>query len=119
MVDLIVHVSDPQEEYGKQKSQQSVAETIENNVRRVIIEESQTNPKYYEKMSKLLDEIIRQRKDETLAYQEYLKKIAELAESVSNPSKTSDYPSSLISSAKRALLRMERSIFLLMGLKAF
>jgi type I restriction enzyme R subunit len=104
LVDLILNVSqDPQEKYQSGASQQSVAETIENNVRKVIIEESQTNPKYYEKMSKLLDEIIRQRKDETLAYQEYLKKITSLADSVSNPSKTSDYPASLVSSAKRAL----------------
>lgn len=104
LVDLILNVSqDPEEKYQSEGSQQSVAETIENNVRKVIIEESQTNPKYYEKMSKLLDEIIRQRKDETLAYQEYLKKITSLADSVSNPSKTSDYPTSLVSSAKRAL----------------
>jgi type I restriction enzyme R subunit len=104
LVDLILNVSqDPEEKYQSGGSQQSVAETIENNVRKVIIEESQTNPKYYEKMSKLLDEIIRQRKDETLAYQEYLKKITSLADSVSNPSKTSDYPTSLVSSAKRAL----------------
>ena len=33
----------------------SVAETIENNVRRLIIDEMAVNPKYYEKMSALLD----------------------------------------------------------------
>ena len=33
-----------------------LAETIENNVRRLIIDETPVNPKYYEKMSKLLDE---------------------------------------------------------------
>lgn len=103
LVDLILHVSEPSEPYKPEKSHQAVAETIENNVRKVIIEESQTNPKYYEKMSMLLDEIIKQRKEETLEYQEYLKQISELADKVSNPSKTTDYPSSLISQAKRAL----------------
>ena len=103
LVELIVNVSEPNTDYGKPKKREAVSETIENNVRRVIIEESQANPKYYEKMSKLLDEIIHQRKNETLEYQEYLEKIKALAEKVSNPSKTADYPSSLITLAKRAL----------------
>lgn len=102
LVDLILHVSEPQAEYGG-KSQQAVAETIENNVRKVIIEESQTNPKYYEKMSKLLDELIRMRKEETLAYQEYLEKIKELAKQVSVPSSSTDYPTTVNSRAKQAL----------------
>lgn len=102
LVDLILHVSEPQAEYGG-KSQQAVAETIENNVRKVIIEESQTNPKYYEKMSKLLDELIRMRKEETLAYQEYLEKIKELAKHVSVPSSSTDYPTTVNSRAKQAL----------------
>jgi len=103
LVDLIIHVSEPDGEYKKKKNQQSVAETIENNVRKVIIEESQTNPKYYEKMSKLLDELIRQRKNETIAYQEYLRKIKELAANVYSPQKTTDYPSTLETPATRSL----------------
>lgn len=103
LVDLIVNVSEPQEEYVSKKKQEAVAETIENNVRKVIIEESQTNPKYYEKMSKLLDEIIQMRKQETLDYQEYLEKIKQLAADVSTPSGTTAYPSSLDSRAKQAL----------------
>jgi type I restriction enzyme R subunit len=36
----------------------AMAETIENNLRRVIIDEQPINPKYYEKMSELLDTLI-------------------------------------------------------------
>ncbi len=36
-----------------------MAETIENNVRRLIIDEMAVNPKYYEKMSELLDALDR------------------------------------------------------------
>ena len=103
LVDLIVHVSEPTEPYGNKRSQEAVAETIENNVRKVIIEESQTNPKYYEKMSILLYELIKQRKEETIAYQEYLEKIKQLAGNVSNPMGTTEYPTTLNSPAKRAL----------------
>lgn len=101
LVDLILHVSEPPEPYGNKRSKEAVAETIENNVRKVIIEETQTNPKYYEKMSKLLDELIKQRKEETIAYQEYLEKIKQLASDVSNPMGKTDYPISLNSIAKR------------------
>lgn len=103
LVDLIVKVEEPEAEYKSKANQKAVAETIENNVRKVIIEQTQANPKYYEKMSLLLDDLVRQRKEETLAYQEYLKKMKELAEKVSNPSSTNTYPSSLDSPAKKAL----------------
>ncbi|MCO6163692.1 type I restriction endonuclease subunit R [Flavobacterium sp. NRK F7] len=103
LVDLILHVSEPSDDYGSKKSPEAVAETIENNVRKVIIEESQTNPKYYEKMSKLLDELIKQRKQEVIEYKDYLEKIKVLAGDVSNPMSTIDYPNSLNSNAKRAL----------------
>jgi type I restriction enzyme, R subunit len=103
LVDLVVNMaSEPEVPYGNKK-QTAVAETIENNVRKVIIEESQTNPKYYEKMSTLLDELIRMRKEETISYQQYLEKIKELAKQVSKPSSSNSYPSSLNSRAKQAL----------------
>lgn len=106
LVELIVKLSDELADTTGEKKrgrQTAVAETIENNVRKVINEESQTNPKYYERMSKLLDEIIQQRKQETLDYQNYLEKIKELAERVSDPSQGASYPASINTQAKRAL----------------
>jgi type I site-specific deoxyribonuclease, HsdR family len=73
------------------KNKETVAETIENNVRRLIIDESPTNPKYFEKMSLLLDEIIRNRKDEVLGYKNYLEKMAELAKKAKHPEESSQY----------------------------
>ncbi|NNC27369.1 restriction endonuclease subunit R, partial [Salinisphaera sp. USBA-960] len=43
---------------GIRQSREAVAETIENNVRKLIIDETPINPKYYEKMSELLDALI-------------------------------------------------------------
>ncbi|RZT23603.1 type I restriction endonuclease subunit R [Fictibacillus sp. BK138] len=88
---------------GIKDDKEAVAETIENNVRRVIIDESPTNPKYYEKMSRLLDELIKERKEEAKDYEEYLAKIVELTKKVKNPSTSSTYPNSMNSGAKRAL----------------
>jgi type I restriction enzyme R subunit len=102
LVDLIVNLaSEERAVYGTSK-QQAVAETIENNVRKVIIEESQTNPKYFEKMSLLLDELIKQRKEESIEYAEYLKNIKSLAQDVTSPS-INQYPSTLDSRAKQSL----------------
>ena len=54
---------------GLRENRDAMAETIENNVRRLIIDEMAVNPKYYEKMSELLDALIRQRKEEALNYE--------------------------------------------------
>ena len=42
-------------------------------------------PKYYEKMSVLLDELIAQRRQEAINYQQYLNKIVELTKKLKNP----------------------------------
>ena len=80
-----------------------VAETIENNVRRLIIDETAVNPKYYEKMSDLLDALIRRRKREALDYKRYLAELVELTRKVSSPETQSSYPSSIDSAVLRAL----------------
>lgn len=88
---------------GIKRNKEAVAETIENNMRKLIIDETPTNPKYYEKMSALLDELIKERKEEARNYEEYLAKIVELSKKVKNPASSASYPKTLDSSAKRAL----------------
>ena len=88
---------------GIRNSKEAVAETIENNVRRLIIDEHPINPKYYEKMSELLDALIEQRKQQAMDYREYLKKIQELSKKVCDPSKGASYPSTINTPGKQAL----------------
>jgi len=85
------------------KSKQAMAETIENNLRKVIIEESPTNPIYYEKMSVLLDELIKLRNEEATEYDKYLEEIVNLAVKVKRPETSNEYPPSINTKAKRAL----------------
>ena len=59
--------------------QTAIAETIENNVRSVIIREHLNDPAFYENMSTLLDEIIATRKAKAIEYEEYLKQIGNVA----------------------------------------
>lgn len=79
-----------------------MAETIENNVRRKIVDENPINPKYYEQMSVLLDELIEQRRQEMLDYQDYLRKIAQLAKQVICPPQ-SHYPKTINTAGKQAI----------------
>ena len=88
---------------GIRQSKEAVAETIENNVRKLIIDETPINPKYYEKMSELLDALIEQRKREALSYQEYLAQIVELTKKAQGTETTASYSAELNSKAKRAL----------------
>lgn len=88
---------------GLRKNPDAAAETIENNVRKLIIDESPINPKYYEKMSELLDALIAQRKQEALDYAAYLAKIVELTRLAKNGPGGEAYPKSLNTAAMRAL----------------
>jgi len=87
---------------GIQGSREAVAETIENNVRQKIIKEHLIDPAFFEEMSKLLNEIIKERKANAVSYEEYLKKIAGLAKMVSE-GKGRSTPERLNTPAKRAL----------------
>jgi len=87
---------------GIKNNKEAVAETIENNVRVKIIKDHLIDPAYFDEMSKLLSEIIRERKANAVSYEEYLKKIAELAKQVKNPAHD-DLPTGIKTNAQRAL----------------
>lgn len=88
---------------GIKENDEAVAETIENNLRRVIIDENPVNPLYYDKMSKLLDDLIALRRQQAIDYADYLQQIIALSDQVLHPEHSRSYPSSLDNAAKRAL----------------
>lgn len=88
---------------GIRENKDAVAETIENNVRKLIIDEQPINPMYYEKMSELLDALIEKRKQNALDYEQYLAEIVALAKQVVNPATGAQYPATLGTATVRAL----------------
>jgi hypothetical protein len=54
-------------------SKNAIAEGIINNVRKTIIRDQLTDPRFYEQMSKLLDDLIKQSRADTAAYEEFLR----------------------------------------------
>lgn len=83
-------------------NKESIAETIENNVRSKILREQLTDPAYFAKMSALLDEIIRLRKEKAIEYEDYLARIADVARKV-NAGKADDTPAQLKTAGQLAL----------------
>ncbi|MDR3299943.1 MAG: type I restriction endonuclease subunit R [Candidatus Accumulibacter sp.] len=105
LVDLIVKsgIADAiAQKLGQMKERESVAETIENNIRSKIIKDQLTDPAYFAKMSALLDEIIKKRKEQAVSYEEYLKQIQVLVSQV-QAGRTDDTPDTLDTPGKRAL----------------
>ena len=89
---------------GIKNNPEAVAETITNNMRKVIIDERAMNPKYYDRMSELLDAIIEERRQQAIDYQEYLTKLLDAAKQLGTKESDTKYPDWADNGAKRALV---------------
>ncbi len=76
-------------------SNQAVAETIINNVRKTIIRAHLTDPRFYEQMSKLLDDLIAQSRESTEAYADFLRQAEDLVKKLHNKQADDDAPAAL------------------------
>ncbi|MDE0186220.1 MAG: HsdR family type I site-specific deoxyribonuclease [Candidatus Poribacteria bacterium] len=106
LVDLIVKRGEGAIEAlpgGLKGNPNAAAATIDNNVRRLIIDRTPVNPIYYEEMSKLLDALIQQRKQEAIDYQTYLSRIVQLTKQIDTYGAQSPYPPEIRNGAQRAL----------------
>lgn len=74
---------------------EGAAEAIENNIRRKMVEKVTVNPKYYEKMSAILDKLIQDRKQGVLSYKKLLDEYIKLAKNVEYPEQNEDYPETI------------------------
>lgn len=82
-------------EEGNERSQESAAEAIENNIRKKIIEKQVVNPKYYANMSTVLEELIAERKKGVIAYKSMLDRYVELVKNITKPEENPAYPESI------------------------
>ena len=73
----------------------AVAEGIINNIRKTIIRDQLTDPKFYAEMSKLLDDLIQQSRADAAAYEIFLKNAQDLANRMSKKNGSADVPLSL------------------------
>lgn len=88
---------------GIKKDPEAVAETIANNMRKLIIDERPTNPKYYDKMSQLLDAILEERRRGALEYKDYLARLLDAAAKLGKGESDTIYPDWANNGARKAL----------------
>ncbi len=76
-------------------SRNAIAEGIINNVRKTIIREQLTDPRFYEQMSKLLDDLIKQSRTDAAAYEEFLRKAEALVKRLAAKQPEAGVPAAL------------------------
>lgn len=83
-------------------NKEAIAETIENNVRQRITKEHLNDPAFYDRISELLNEIIKYRREKAIQYEDYLKQIDDLVKRL-KAGTAEETPEKLDTPGKRAL----------------
>src|SRR5882672_1496619 len=76
-------------------SRNAIAAGIINNVRKTIIRDQLTDPKFYAEMSKLLNDLIKQSRADAVAYEAFLKKAEELVKHMAKKDAIAGVPTAL------------------------
>ena len=76
-------------------SRNAIAEGIINNVRKIIVRDQLTDPRFYEQMSKLLDDLIKQSRKDAAAYEEFLRKAEALVKRLADRQPEDGVPAAL------------------------
>ncbi len=76
-------------------SRNAIAEGIINNVRKTIIRDQLTDPRFYAEMSKLLDDLIKQSRADAAAYEAFLMKAEELVKRMAKKDTVAGVPTIL------------------------
>lgn len=92
LLDFILAQSKKMDEEKGDYSKDGAAETIENNIRRKIVEKQVINPAFYNKMSAVLEQLILERKQGVIKYKQLIERYIELAKTVTIPEEDTAYP---------------------------
>lgn len=104
LLDFILSQQNELNENADPGVREGTAETIENNIRKKVVERMAVNPAYYARMSAVLEQIIAQRKRDVDAYRTLLQQYIDLVRRIDTPEDTDRYPESIrASAALRAL----------------
>lgn len=76
-------------------SRNAIAEAIINNVRKTIVRNQLTDPRFYEQMSKLLQDLIKQSRADAASYELFLKSAEALVRKLAQKDAVADIPTAL------------------------
>jgi len=82
----------------------AIAEAIINNVRKTIIRDRLTDPQFYDQMSKLLDDLIKQNRADTKAYEGFLLNAENLVRRLASKLPTAGLPAGLHRNPEAAVI---------------
>jgi type I restriction enzyme R subunit len=85
-------------------SKNAIAEGIINNVRKTIIRDQLTDPRFYAQMSALLDDLIKQSRADTAAYEEFLRKAEDLVKRLAAKQPEAGIPAALHGKAEAIVI---------------
>jgi len=85
-------------------SKNAISEGIINNIRKTIIRDQLTDPRFYGQMSELLDDLIRQSREDTAAYEEFLRRAEELVRRLARKGPEAGIPASLHGNREAAVI---------------
>lgn len=74
----------------------AIAEAIINNIRKTIVRDQLTDPAFYEQMSKLLDDLIKQSREDAAAYEKFLQSAEALVQRLAEGQLDDDLPAILL-----------------------
>ncbi len=76
-------------------SKDSIADGIINNIRKTIIRDQLTDPRFYTEMSQLLEDLIAKKAAETVSYEDFLKRAEDLIKRMGSGQAADDLPAAL------------------------
>ena len=85
-------------------SKNAIAEGIINNVRRTIVRERLTDPQFYKQMSTLLDDLIKQSREDAATYEEFLQQAEALVFRLADRQLFDDVPAALYGRSEAAVI---------------
>jgi type I restriction enzyme, R subunit len=97
-------------------SKNAIAEGIINNVRKTIIRNQLTDPRFYDQMSKLLDDLIKQSRAETVAYEQFLRDAEALVKRLAAKQSDEGVPSELRGNREATVIYNNLPLILKAGL---
>ena len=85
-------------------SKNAISEGIINNIRKTIIRDQLTDPRFYDQMSKLLEDLIKQSRDDSAAYEEFLRRAEDLVRQLAQRGPDAGIPASLHGNREAAVI---------------
>jgi type I restriction enzyme R subunit len=96
-----------------------IAETIINNIRQTIVREQLTDPRFYKEISKLLEDLIKKEREDSVSYEKFLINAEEIIKKIGNKDFQHDVPKVLNGNKNAAVIYRNLSDLIIENINIF